>query len=45
MFRRSANKLKKVDRTLPPPGVDRPCRHMASVDRTPKPPLTRMWEI
>ncbi|MEG4496458.1 hypothetical protein QUB05_11220 [Microcoleus sp. F10-C6] len=29
MFRSSANKLKKVDRTPPPPGVDRPCRHRA----------------
>lgn len=35
MFRQSANKLKKVDRTPPPPGVD----------RTPKPPVARMWEI
>ncbi len=45
MFRPSANKLTKVDRTLPLPGIDRPCRHRASVDRTPKPPVARMWEI
>ncbi|MEG4026083.1 MULTISPECIES: hypothetical protein [unclassified Microcoleus] len=45
MFRPSANKLKKVDRTPPPPGVDRPCTHMASVDRTPKAPVARMSEI
>ncbi len=35
MFRESTHKLKKVDRTPPPPGVD----------RTPKPPVARMWEI
>ncbi len=34
MFRPSANKLKKVDRTPPP----------LRVDRTPKPPVARMSE-
>ena len=45
MFRPSANKLKKVDRTPPPPEVDRACRDRASVGRPTKPAVARMPEI